>query len=113
MEGRDRYPLTGLAQGREPGPSALAQLGGRFLAEGQGQDARRRDPPLHGGGQHLDERPRLARPGTRPQDDVARELRMRLKHAIDDLGIRLPALTTIMPSGIEGAQRVRVAERTL
>jgi len=34
---------------------------------------------------------------------------MRLKHAIDDLGIRLPALTTIMPSGIEGAQRVRGA----
>ena len=43
------------------------------------------------------------------KDDVARELRMRLKHAIDDLGIRLPALTTIMPSGIEGAQRVRGA----
>jgi small conductance mechanosensitive channel len=43
------------------------------------------------------------------KDDVARELRMRLKHAMDDLGIRLPALTTIMPSGIEGAQRVRGA----
>src|SRR6478735_6617216 len=43
------------------------------------------------------------------KDDVARELRMRLKHSIDELGIPLPALTTIMPSGIEGAQRVRGA----
>jgi len=43
------------------------------------------------------------------KDDVARELRMRLKHSIDDLGIPLPSLTTIMPSGIEGAQRVRGA----
>ena len=43
------------------------------------------------------------------KDDVARELRMRLKHSIDELGIPLPSLTTIMPSGIEGAQRVRGA----
>lgn len=43
------------------------------------------------------------------KDDVARELRMRLKHTIDEMGITLPALTTIMPSGIEGAQRVRGA----
>ncbi|WP_127474740.1 mechanosensitive ion channel family protein [Microbacterium sulfonylureivorans] len=43
------------------------------------------------------------------KDDVARELRMRLKHAIDELGITLPSLTTIMPTGIEGAQRVRGA----
>lgn len=43
------------------------------------------------------------------KDDVARELRMRLKHAIDELGITLPSLTTIMPTGIDGAQRVRGA----
>ena len=43
------------------------------------------------------------------KDDVARELRMRLKRSIDELGIPLPSLTTIMPSGIEGAQRVRGA----
>ncbi len=43
------------------------------------------------------------------KDDVARELRMRLKHAIDEMGITLPALTAVMPSGIEGAQRVRGA----
>jgi moderate conductance mechanosensitive channel len=43
------------------------------------------------------------------KDDVARELRMRLKHAIDEMGITLPALNTIMPTGIEGAQRVRGA----
>ncbi|WP_137843423.1 mechanosensitive ion channel domain-containing protein [Microbacterium sp. 2FI] len=43
------------------------------------------------------------------KDDVARELRMRLKHAIDEMGIQLPSLTTIMPTGLEGAQRVRGA----
>ncbi|WP_461473617.1 mechanosensitive ion channel family protein [Microbacterium sp. HJ5] len=43
------------------------------------------------------------------KDDVARELRMRLKKALDEAGITLPALNTIMPSGIEGAQRVRGA----
>ena len=43
------------------------------------------------------------------KDDVARELRMRIKHAIDELGVTLPSLTTIMPTGIEGAQRVRGA----
>ncbi|MDW4572788.1 mechanosensitive ion channel [Microbacterium sp. M3] len=43
------------------------------------------------------------------KDDVARELRMRLKHSIDEMGITLPALTAVMPSGIEGAQRVRGA----
>lgn len=43
------------------------------------------------------------------KDDVARELRMRLKHAVDEMGITLPALNTIMPTGIEGALRVRGA----
>ena len=43
------------------------------------------------------------------KDDVARELRMRLKHAIDDLGLTLPQLNSITLSGLEGAQRVRGA----
>jgi small-conductance mechanosensitive channel len=43
------------------------------------------------------------------KDDVARELRVRLKRALDAAEITLPALNTIMPSGIEGAQRVRGA----
>lgn len=43
------------------------------------------------------------------KDDVARELRMRLKKALDEASITLPALNTIMPTGIEGAQRVRGA----
>ncbi|MBW9118737.1 mechanosensitive ion channel [Microbacterium trichothecenolyticum] len=43
------------------------------------------------------------------KDDVARELRMRLKNTIDEMGITLPALTAVMPSGLEGAGRVRGA----
>ncbi|MGL4257129.1 mechanosensitive ion channel family protein [Microbacterium sp.] len=43
------------------------------------------------------------------KDDVARELRMRLKKSLDEAGVNLPALNTIMPTGIEGAQRVRGA----
>ena len=43
------------------------------------------------------------------KDDVARELRMRLKHAMDEMDITLPAMNTITLSGLEGAQRVRGA----
>lgn len=43
------------------------------------------------------------------KDDVARELRMRVKKALDEASVTLPALNTIMPTGIEGAQRVRGA----
>ena len=43
------------------------------------------------------------------KDDVARELRMRLKRAVDDLGIQLPSLNTVVLVGLEGAQRVRGA----
>ena len=43
------------------------------------------------------------------KDDVARELRMRLKNAIDELGLTLPQLNSITLSGLEGAQRVRGA----
>jgi moderate conductance mechanosensitive channel len=47
------------------------------------------------------------RSGTK--DDVARELRARLKRALDDMGVRLPKLNSIMLSGFEGASSVRGA----
>jgi small-conductance mechanosensitive channel len=43
------------------------------------------------------------------KDDVARELRMRLKRSLDELGVRLPALNSITLSGFEGANSVRGA----
>ncbi len=43
------------------------------------------------------------------KDDVARELRARLKRAIDAMGIALPQLNSIVLSGAEGAQSVRGA----
>jgi small conductance mechanosensitive channel len=43
------------------------------------------------------------------KDDVARELRVRLKRAIDDLGLTLPQLNSIVLTGAEGAQSVRGA----
>ena len=41
------------------------------------------------------------------KDDVARELRMRLKRALDEMGVRLPALNSIMLSGFDGAAGLR------
>ncbi|WP_239642465.1 mechanosensitive ion channel family protein [Microbacterium sp. B19] len=43
------------------------------------------------------------------KDDVARELRVRLKRAMDDLGLTLPQLNSIVLTGAEGAQSVRGA----
>jgi small conductance mechanosensitive channel len=43
------------------------------------------------------------------KDDVARELRARLKKAIDAMGIALPQLNSIVLTGAEGAQSVRGA----
>jgi small conductance mechanosensitive channel len=43
------------------------------------------------------------------KDDVARELRARLKTALDEIGVRLPALNSIVLSGFEGAGSVRGA----
>lgn len=43
------------------------------------------------------------------KDDVAQELRRRVKTAMDEAGIRLPQLSTVTLSGLEGAQRVRGA----
>lgn len=43
------------------------------------------------------------------KDDVARELRGRLKRALDEMGVRLPALNSIVLSGYDGANSVRGA----
>lgn len=43
---------------------------------------------------------------TTAKDDVARELRMRLKRSLDALDVRLPSLTTVVLSGFEGATSV-------
>jgi small conductance mechanosensitive channel len=43
------------------------------------------------------------------KDDVARELRVRLKRAIDAMGLTLPQLNSIVLTGAEGAQSVRGA----
>jgi small conductance mechanosensitive channel len=45
------------------------------------------------------------RPGSK--DDVARELRARLKATLDGMGIRLPSLTAVVLSGFEGAESIR------
>ncbi|MCY7412474.1 MAG: mechanosensitive ion channel family protein, partial [Salinibacterium sp.] len=41
------------------------------------------------------------------KDDVARELRLRLKRALDEMGVRLPALNSITLSGFDGAAGLR------
>jgi len=48
---------------------------------------------------------------TRPnaKDDVARELRVRLKRAMDGLGVTLPQLSSVTPTGVAAAQSVRGA----
>ncbi|HPT95634.1 MAG TPA: mechanosensitive ion channel, partial [Microbacteriaceae bacterium] len=43
------------------------------------------------------------------KDDVAQDLRVRLKAALDELGIKLPQLNSIVLTGNDGAQRVRGA----
>lgn len=43
------------------------------------------------------------------KDDVARELRMRLKAAIEDMGLTLPSMESVTLTGPEGARRVRGA----
>ncbi|WP_394552309.1 mechanosensitive ion channel family protein [Agromyces sp. MMS24-JH15] len=46
---------------------------------------------------------------TSAKDDVARELRMRLKHALDAIGVKLPSLNAVVLSGFDGATRVKGA----
>jgi small-conductance mechanosensitive channel len=43
------------------------------------------------------------------KDDVARELRSRLKRALDEMDVKMPALNSITLSGFEGASSVRGA----
>ncbi|MCU1402602.1 MAG: mechanosensitive ion channel protein [Microbacteriaceae bacterium] len=43
------------------------------------------------------------------KDDVARELRMRLKKSLDEMDVRLPALNTIVLTGFDGATSVKGA----
>lgn len=47
---------------------------------------------------------------TSSKDDVARELRMRLKRALDDLGLKLPSLSSVVLSGFDGVTRVKGAK---
>lgn len=48
---------------------------------------------------------------TSAKDDVARELRMRIKNTLDGMGVKLPSLNSITLEGFEGASRVRGAQR--
>jgi small conductance mechanosensitive channel len=43
---------------------------------------------------------------TTARDDVSRELRIRLKEALDEMDVKLPALNTIVLSGFDGAASV-------
>ncbi|MEI5583020.1 MULTISPECIES: mechanosensitive ion channel family protein [unclassified Agromyces] len=47
---------------------------------------------------------------TSSKDDVARELRMRLKGALDDLGLKLPSLASVVLSGFDGVTRIKGAK---
>jgi len=49
----------------------------------------------------------VVRTAAAAKDDVARELRSRLKRALDEMGVRLPALNSIVLSGFEGATSVK------
>ncbi len=46
---------------------------------------------------------------TSSKDDVARELRLRLKKGLDAMGITLPSLTSVILTGFEGAASVKGA----
>jgi small-conductance mechanosensitive channel len=46
---------------------------------------------------------------TTAKDDVARELRLRLKKALDAMGVQLPSLTSIVLTGFDGAASVQGA----
>jgi len=43
---------------------------------------------------------------TSAKDDVARELRARLKKSLDDMGVTLPSLTSVVLTGFDGAASV-------
>jgi hypothetical protein len=43
---------------------------------------------------------------TSAKDDVARELRLRLKKSLDDMDVKLPSLSSVVLTGFEGAASV-------
>ncbi|MDR5699877.1 mechanosensitive ion channel family protein [Agromyces aerolatus] len=43
------------------------------------------------------------------KDDVARELRVRLKRTVDGMGVKMPSLSSVVLSGLEGVTRVKGA----
>lgn len=51
----------------------------------------------------------VAKTRTGSKDDVARELRARLKSTLDEMDVHLPALNSIVLTGFEGASSVRGA----
>ncbi|QEO15796.1 mechanosensitive ion channel [Agromyces intestinalis] len=46
---------------------------------------------------------------TSAKDDIARELRVRLKRDLDEMGVHLPNLNTVVLTGFDGATRVKGA----
>ena len=47
---------------------------------------------------------------TSSKDDVAHELRSRLKRSLDAMGVKLPSLSSVVPAGFEDATRVKGEE---
>ena len=47
---------------------------------------------------------------TASKDDVAHELRSRLKRSLDAMGVKLPSLSSVVPAGFEDATRVKGEE---
>jgi len=47
---------------------------------------------------------------TSSKDDVARELRMRLKRTLDDMDLTLPSLSSVVLTGFDGVTRVKGAK---
>ncbi|MGO4103046.1 mechanosensitive ion channel family protein [Leifsonia sp. YAF41] len=43
---------------------------------------------------------------TSTKDDVSRELRMRLKKALDEMGVKLPSLNSVVLTGFDGADSI-------
>jgi moderate conductance mechanosensitive channel len=47
---------------------------------------------------------------TSSKDDIARELRMRLKRSLDAMEVKLPSLSSVVLTGFDGATRVKGAK---
>ncbi|GLU89851.1 mechanosensitive ion channel domain-containing protein [Agromyces sp. NBRC 114283] len=46
---------------------------------------------------------------TSSKDDVARELRVRLKHSLDEMGVKLPSMNSVVLAGFDSVTRVKGA----